>query len=350
MLSSVKLRNFRCFESLDCVLGDGISIFMGENAQGKTSILEGICFLLRLQSPRTSLASDVMRVGQDSFAIAGDFNGRGFQVAVKASRRRLKLDGGEIKRGDYLDASGLVVWIGNDDLQLIRGSGEQRRRYLDFAASQLHPGYRPALLAYEKAVRTRNFLLKRDASPNWAQINAYTKILIQHGEFITTMRADLVDSLQPWAEDAQRSISGRGEVLEMGYQNASGEDFTTALEASRDEELRRRQTVVGPHRDDVLLSISGMSASQFASEGQQRTIAISMKLAQAKLLEQLRRQPPVLLIDDVFGELDTVRRNALLNYLPPASQKLITTTHLDWVDTGMKAAARIYQVDAGRIV
>lgn len=322
---------------------------MGDNAQGKTSILESICFLLRLQSPRTSLAAEAIRVGEKAFGISGEFRGRGYQFAFDGKRRRLKIDGEELKRGDYLESSGLVVWIGNNDLQLISGSGEQRRRYLDFAASQLHPGYRPALKAYEKALRTRNYLLKRDASPNWAQIDAYTKVLIHHGETVTTIRSDLVEALQPWAEDAQRRISGKGEVLVLTYANASGDDFTRSLEESRSEQLRKRQTVVGPHRDDVELTISGMPASQFASEGQQRTIAISMKLAQAKLLEELRREPPVLLVDDVFGELDTARRNALLTYLPAASQKLITTTHLDWADGALKDAARIYAVEQGRI-
>jgi DNA replication and repair protein RecF len=349
MLSSLRLRNFRCIESLDCALGDEVTIFMGDNAQGKTSILESICFLLRLQSPRTSLATEAIKVGQGIFGIAGQFKDRAFQFTFDGKRRRLKIDGEVLNRGDYLDSSGLVVWIGNDDLQLIRGSSEQRRRYLDFAATQLHHSYRPALNAYEKAVRTRNFLLKRDATPNWAQIDAYTKVLLQHGQIITTIRADLVEALQPWSEDAQRSISGRGEVLGIEYHNASTDDFAAALEASRSEELRKRQTLVGPHRDDLKLTISGMPAAQFASEGQQRTIAISMKLAQAKLLEQLRRQAPVLLVDDVFGELDGARRNALLAYLPKDSQKLITTTNLDWADVEMRDAARIYVVEAGTL-
>ena len=149
------------------------------------------------------------------------------------------------------------------------------------------------------------------------------------------MRRSLIQELLPWAERAQRDIrttsAPGGEELALEYQPGSGDDFAAALAASRDEEMRRRQTVIGPHRDDLVLKLDGRAAAAFGSEGQQRTLALALKLAQAGLLEAVWKTPPLLLLDDIFGELDLTRRNALLAALPGHAQQLVTTTHLDWL-------------------
>ena len=231
---------------------------------------------------------------------------------------------------------------------LIRGGGDNRRKYLDFMAGQLFPDYRSALKAYEKALRSRNFLLKRDASPRWAEIDAYTQILHQNGQILTRHRRDLVAALDPCASTAQFEISGRvSEDLQLGYLPASGEndDLAATLFSKRDEETKKRRTAAGPHRDDVNLTLNGMSAAKFASEGQQRTIALSLKLAQAELFIKKRNQPPILLIDDVFGELDPARRNFLMDTWPADSQKIITTTNLGWLDQRFDSAHRFRVYD-----
>ena len=327
-------------------------MFVGQNAQGKTSILESVCVLLRLQSPRASAMGDLVKFERDGFGIEGDLGEAILSFGYAPDgKKRMAVDG-EVarRRGDYLASSGLVVWMANDDLNLVRGGGDPRRKYLDFAASQVHPGYRVALRAYERALRARNFLLKRDARPNWDQIDAYSKLLVEHGTVLTKVRRDLVESLTPWADEAQARVSGKHEPLELRYQPGGGDDIEAALVASREQESRRRQTLVGPHRDDVVLTLHGMPASQFASEGQQRTLALALKLAQAKLLAALRGVEPVMLLDDIFGELDPARRNALLGYLPEGAQKLITTTHLDWAQgTGFESAS-VFRVSGGDVV
>ena len=253
------------------------------------------------------------------------------------------------RKGDYLANSGLVVWMANDDLNLVRGGGDPRRKYLDFIAAQVHPGYRTALRAYERALRARNFLLKRDARPNWDQIDAYSKLLVEHGTVLKNVRTDLIESLTPWADEAQNKVSGKAEPLELRYQPGGGDDLEASLAASREEEARRRQTLVGPHRDDVILTLHGMPAAQFASEGQQRTVALALKLAQAKLLSAMRREEPIMLLDDIFGELDPARRNALLAYLPEGAQKLITTTHIDWAKGTGFESAKVFNVREGDV-
>ena len=351
MLRSLKLRQFRCFDSLVIEPAPGASMFVGENAQGKTSILESVCVLLRLQSPRTSGIADLVKFESSGFGIEGDLGEARLSFTYMPSgRKRMMVDGDpQRRRGDYLANSGLVVWMANDDLNLVRGGGDPRRRYLDFIAAQVHPGYRVALRAYERALRARNFLLKRDARPNWDQIDAYTQLLVEHGTVLTDVRRDLVESLLPWAEEAQNRVSGKAEPLSLCYQAGGGDDLRASLAAARSEEARRRQTLVGPHRDDVVLSLHGMPASQFASEGQQRTIALALKLAQAKLLSALRGREPVMLLDDIFGELDPARRNALLGYLPERAQKWITTTHLDWARGTAFESAAVFRVAAGSV-
>lgn len=349
MLTRLKLQNLRCFASLQCDISPGVTAFVGANAQGKTSILEGVCLGMRLQSPRTQALPEIVREGESYFAITTQFRGQELVFGYGKSRRRLTVDGEVMPQGGgYLRQSGLVVWMGNEDSQLIRGGGEGRRRFLDFLGSQLDPEYRPALRAYERALRARNFLLKRDAAPRWKEIDAYTEVLDRHSQVLTACRRRMIQLLEPLAAKVQRDISAKDELLGLSYEPAQGDDLAAALLDRRGEELKRRSTVAGPHRDDVALLLQGRPAAQFASEGQRRTIALALKLAQALLLQQERGEQPVLLLDDIFGELDPARRNALMSILPEGAQKLVTTTTLEWLEGRMRPD-RLYEVENGTV-
>ena len=355
-LTSLRLRDFRCFPSLNCALDGGVTLFTGDNAQGKTSILEAVCVLLRLQSPRTSTGKELVRFGAPGFGIAGTLHGQDLTHTVSGIDKNLLIDGEPVRRtADYLAASGLVVWMGNGDLELVSGTGEPRRRYLDFLGSQLFPEYRAALKSYGKALRQRNFLLKRDASPPWQEIDAYTAVLVPHGQALLTLRAALLEKLTPHAAAAHAAIraadpgSATPETLSLTWQpGGDAASLAAQLHHRRAEEARRRVTVCGPHRDDFSAALDGLPAVTYASEGQQRTIALALKLAQATLLRETRQQSPILLLDDIFGELDPHRRNALLAALPADCQKLITTTHLGWMEAQPLEAQR-YQVERGAI-
>ena len=329
VFTDLRLRSFRCFDSLEFQPGIGRTFIVGRNAQGKTSILEAACILLRLQSPRTTSLAEAVKFSQQGFALDGHCAGAHLTCHYSGEGREIALDSKPQSRtDDYLDVA-RVAWFANSDLELVRGSGSVRRRYLDFLGMQSASGYRKSLRAYERALRSRNALLK-DGRPR-REISAFDEPLVEAGEVLLASRKALCGKLAPLALAAGSEISGGAEAIEATYRPGCAEPFREALAASRPDEERLRQTVVGPHRDDVDLSIGGLHASTFASEGQQRSIALALKIAQARHLEAIQGRPPILLLDDVFGELDTVRRNRLLEALPKGAQAIITTTFLDWV-------------------
>jgi DNA replication and repair protein RecF len=324
--------DYRCFGSLDLTVPAAGAILTGDNAQGKTSILEALCVLVRLHSPRTHRMPAQARIGGSGFGIAGDPWGQERQVRYSRDGLLLKVDE-EVRpsQNTYLDDGGLVVWMGNDDLELIRGPGEGRRRFLDFLGAQIDPTYRRSWSRYRRALKAKNLLLK-EGRPRDAEILSYEEIMVEHGTVLMQTRSRLIAGLAPLAAEAQLAVSGRNEPLSLRYLPASGPDLRESMLQAKERETRMRQAVVGPHRDDLELRLHGMPAADFASEGQQRTLALALKLAQGKLLEQRGGKLPIYLMDDIFGELDPGRRNALMSHLPPLAQKWITTTHLDWLE------------------
>lgn len=335
MLHELRLTNFRCFERLDFRPGADWTFVVGANALGKTTVLEAVCVLLRLQSQRTRSLPTLVRNGTDGFSVEGLWGGSRMQFVYGRERRKLVLEGQEQRKTTEYLARARVVYFGNADLDLIRGSAEQRRRFLDFLAAQVDPGYRGALRNYEKAVRSRNFLLKQGGSRE-AEIRALEIPLLRHGALVSRVRGQLVERLTPACREAQERIGGAGEELTLRYCPGAGEDFKEGLERARVEDFRLRQTTVGPHRDEVDLLLDGEAAAQYGSEGQQRTLALALRFGQGRVLGETQGAAPVWLLDDVFGELDRARRNRLMTLLPGEGQKIVATTTLDWLEDAME--------------
>src|ERR1700722_5347025 len=332
MVRNLFVRDFRCFSRLEVEFHPESTCIIGRNASGKTSVLEAVAVLTRLQSPKTNSLGQLVRLGAQGLVTDGFVSDYHLQFYYSASRRKLALDAVVQKSSrTYLEVA-KVVYFANSDIGLIRGTGDIRRRFLDFVGSQLFRNYREILRSYEKALHSRNYYLKMiPARPR--EVSAYSKPLLQFGHQLTALRAFLLERLDPHFIESFASISDRNEILRLSYQQGATADFEKALHESEEEELRLRMTVIGPHRDDFQLFLNGKPADLFASEGQQRTIAISLKLAQAKMLELEFHRPPLLLIDDIFGELDPVRRNRLFSSLPSCGQRLVTTTYLDWLQS-----------------
>ncbi len=336
MLTNLRLADFRCFEQLRFEPAPGTNFLIGANAQGKTSILEAACVVARLQSPRTTALSEIVRHNRPGSAIDAHFSETHLHFRYEPPRRTLAIDSvAQTGTADYLRAA-RVAWFSNDDMEIIRGSASKRRRAIDFLCSQLDSVHLRHLRAYDRALRSRNSLLK-DARPR-REIEAFDPILAEHGDLLTAARSEAAIALAPLIAQAVHDIGGNEESVATRYLSGCEGPLMQALTATRAEETRLRQTLAGPHRDDLAIELDGMEAARFASEGQQRTLAIALKLAQTRLIMARTGQTPLLLIDDVFGELDPLRRGNLLSHLPADSQRLITTTHLDWLDSSLQGA------------
>lgn len=343
MLSDLRLHNFRCFDNAAVEMGPGTTLFLGGNGEGKTALLEAACVLLRLQSQRSATLGPIVQIGKKSFRVHGTLAAHQLEFRYGESQRRVTFDHIQQRSlGEYLRLA-RVVSFANADIELVRGTSDVRRRYLDFLGAQMNSDYRPALRSYERALRARNALLK-SALPRPRERAAYDLPLVQHGSRLLQMRDEMVSLLAPFAAAAYAQISLSREKLELRYRPGAGKDFARELAQSRAEESRLRQTIVGPHRDDLALSLDEMTAAHFASEGQQRSIALALKIAQAAAFKALADEDPLLLIDDIFGELDLARREALLANLPLGSQRLITATAMPPL-TEMPATATYYLRD-----
>ena len=330
MLRDLRLHHFRCFDHLIFEPSPGLNLIIGANAQGKSSLLEAACLLLRLQSPRSASLIEAVRFNHPGFSLDGHWNDRHMSIKFVDSLKGFALDSKvQSRTADYL-AIARVSWISNDDIFLVRGSGSHRRRYLDFLGAQVAPNYLRHLRAYERALRSRNALLKEERPRR--EIEAFDRPLLEAGAHLLATRRELCLDLAPLATQALSVISGGSELLELFYRPGLSADFPADLAASRAEEIRVRTTLVGPHRDDIEILLEGRLASSFASEGQQRSVALALKLAQARRLEEVADVPPLFCIDDVFGELDPIRRNNLLAALPTTAQKLVTATTLQWME------------------
>ena len=335
-LAHLRLRDFRNYARLDVDFSPGFHLLLGDNAQGKTNILEAVYLMATLRSFRGVGGAQMIRHGQKGYFVGGNVVGQGdceIKIYWSARERKLALDGQPVKKlSDYLGTLRAVVFC-TEDLQLVKGAARARRRFLDLLLAQTNPVYLPLLQRYMRAVRARNALLKQRAVDE-AALDSFSAELVKLGEEIIRARRELVPKFSPLARLAYRRISNDAEELRIEYHPSVKKDFAVELAQSRTRERSYRSTLVGPHRDDLQLLLHEKSAAQFGSEGQKRTLAIALKMAQAEFLAGLHGSPPVLLIDDVMGELDVKRRGGFLPLLEQArkssGQVFMTATEENW--------------------
>jgi DNA replication and repair protein RecF len=335
-LAHLRLRDFRNYARLDVDFPPGFHLLLGGNAQGKTNLLEAIYLLGTLRSFRGVGGAQMARHGQAGYFVGARVVGQGeheVKLYWSARQRSLSLDGQPVRRlTDYLGVLRTVVFC-TEDLQLIKGAGRGRRRFLDLLLSQTHAAYLPLLQRYARSLRARNALLKQPLLDPVA-LEGFSRELVAAGEAICRLRRELVPKLAPIVRQAHGRIANQAEELRLEYQPGVAADFAVELAQSRARERAYRATLVGPHRDDLRLLLDGRPAAQFGSEGQKRTLAIALKLAQAEYLAGLHGAPPVLLIDDIMGELDLKRRGGFLPLLEQARQSrgqvFMTATEENW--------------------
>ena len=331
------------------------TLLSGKNAQGKTNILEAIYLMATLRSFRGVGSAQMIRHGQKGYFVGGNVLGKAkhdIKMFWSSRERNLTLDGRPVKKlSDYLGTLRTVVFC-TEDLQLVKGTGRTRRRFLDLLLSQTQPGYLGLLQRYMQVVRSRNALLKQH-SPDLMLLESYSEQLVKLGDEIIRHRRELIPKLSPLARLAHRRISNDAEELRVEYEPSVKSDFAVELAQVRDRERRFRATLLGPHRDDLQLLLNEKSAAQFGSEGQKRTLAIALKMAQAEYVTGIHGSAPVLLIDDVMGELDVKRRSGLLPLLERAretsGQVFMTCTEENWPRELGRELQR-WEVKAGTLV
>ena len=335
-LAHLRLRDFRNYARLDADFSPGFHLLLGDNAQGKTNILEAIYLMATLRSFRGVGSAQMIRHGAKGYFVGGNVVGQGdheIKMYWALRERKLTLDSQPVRKlADYLGALRTVVFC-TEDLQLIKGTARPRRRFIDLLLAQTNPIYLPLLQRYMHTVRARNALLKQ-RTVDEAALESFSAELIKLGNEIIRARRELIPKFSPLARLAYRRISNDAEELRIEYQPSVKTDFAVELASSRTRERTFRATLVGPHRDDLQLLQNEKSAAQFGSEGQKRTLAIALKMAQAEFLAGIHGSAPILLIDDVMGELDVKRRSGLLPLLEHArktsGQVFMTATEENW--------------------
>lgn len=353
-VTQLRLRDFRNYARLDAEFAPGFHLLVGDNAQGKTNVLEAIYLVATLRSFRGAASQQMVRHGQKGYFVGAKVQSHGgseIRMYWSSHERQLSLNGQPVKRlAEYLGTLRTVVFC-TEDLQIIKGSGRNRRRFMDLLLTQTYPSYLPTLQRYTRALRSRNALLKR-ALQDAAALEGFTAELAKAGKEIMRMRAELSPKFSPIAAEAYRRVAQGAEELTLGYEANVAGDFEVALARTRDRERATRMTLVGPHRDDLQLLINGRSAAEFGSEGQKRTVAITLKMAQAEYVTNVHGFAPVLLIDDVMGELDVHRRSGLIPLLERThrtqGQVFMTATEENWPSELGRTLTR-WQVHSGTL-
>lgn len=354
LVKNISLSDFRNAESRRVELGPAATVLVGPNASGKTNTVEALQLLTAGYSFRKPAPAALVREGADAgraeARLEGD--GRVMDMRVDASPgKRVFFRNGKRVHASEVPGELMSVLFTPDDLALVKRGAHVRRDELDGFGRQAALGYSRLLTAYARAVEQRNRLLKDD-SVDLGLLDAWDASVAVGGAALLHSRLRLFSRLAPKVAGCYAQISG-GEELACSYSCSLGEEaprltraelaelFSERLAAARAEDLRRRQTTVGPHRDDVCFSVDGRDARSFASQGQQRSCVLALKMAEAELAEEVVGSRPLLLLDDVMSELDESRRDAVVGLLLAGTQAVITTTNLGYFSDEVLAEAKV---------
>jgi DNA replication and repair protein RecF len=372
-LQNLHLRQFRNYQEQQVQFEAPKTILVGDNAQGKTNLLEAVGLLSTLRSERAGRDRDLIRKGEaigQITAMLDRLNGPlELTLTLRSSgQRTCAVNGSSLRR--KLDFLGLLnsVQFSSLDLDLVRGGPESRRNWLDGLLVQLEPIYAHILQQYNQVLRQRNALLRQTQNAevliNAEELALWDAQLATTGSRVTRRRARALERLTPLAQAWHSAISGCTETLMLQYTPNLGaveeawiRDDPEKVQQAFLEQIRQKAvaeshqgtTLVGPHRDEITLTIDGVPARQYGSQGQQRTLVLALKLAELQLIEEVVGECPLLLLDDVLAELDPNRQNQLLDAIQDRFQTLITTTHLGAFERAWLKESQIFCVQAGQI-
>ena len=357
IIKSIELTNFRNYESLNLEFDKGTNILYGDNAQGKTNVLEAIYLSSITKSHKGSKDQDIIRFGENESHIRTylEKDGDTYKVDMhlrKSGSKVIAVNGQKLKKAAGLLGLLNVVFFSPEDLSIIKNGPSERRRFIDMELCQLDSFYLYNLNNYNKIVNQRNKLLK-DIYTNYSlkeTLDIWDSQLISYGSKIIERRVAFINQLNEIIYDIHKKLSGEKEEILIKYEpNVLIEEFESKLKQNQEKDIKLKMTTVGPHRDDICIDVNGIDIRKFGSQGQQRTAALSLKLSEIELVKKITKDTPVLLLDDVLSELDSNRHKYLLDSIGNI-QTIITCTGLDDFVNDRFEINKVFKVSNGRIV
>ena len=366
-IESLKVKNYRNYEELEMHFENKVNVILGENAQGKTNIMESIYVLAMAKSHRTSNDKDLIRWDEEYAKIEGRVQKKNssvpLELIISKKGKKAKCNHIEQQRLSQYIGNMNVVMFAPEDLHLVKGSPQVRRRFIDMEIGQASPVYLHEYSQYQKILQQRNHylkLLQTKKQSDFAMLDVLTDQFIQYAVKIIQKRFQFLSILQKWAEPIHSGISRNLETLRIEYKpsvdvsesmNMSKmvEEYRAKFEKVKQREIDRGVSLFGPHRDDLAFIVNDRDVQTFGSQGQQRTTALSLKLAEIELIHSEIGEYPILLLDDVLSELDDFRQSHLLNTIQGKVQTFVTTTSVEGIDHRTLQEAATFEVIQGHI-
>lgn len=373
LLRRIQLQRFRNYAELDLVFPGNLNIFVGQNAQGKTNLLEAIYLLALGRSFRTVKDEDLVGWHHDFAQVKAEVQRQSGNIGIeirlpRSGTKEVKIGGEKAARLNDLLGLVNVVVFSPDDLQLLKGSPSLRRRFLDAEIAQISAVYRHHFLRYHRVLRQRNNLLKaiKMKSASKDALDVWDAQLAADGSYVIAKRAETVRRLSQWAQRVYADLTAKREILTITYRpffvragdpmDEAWEDrqaveakIYEAIKDAREDELARGVTMVGPQRDDLAFHINGADARHFASQGQQRSVVLASKLAELEFFNEEVGEYPILLLDDVMSELDDERRHHFMRIVSGKVNTFITTTNIRSFARDILDQASLYKVKSGAL-
>ena len=358
IVESVELKDYRNYDFLDMKFNENVNIIYGDNAQGKTNILESIYMCSTSKSHRGSKDKEIIRFGQDEShiklnVIKHDMRYRIDMHLKKNKSKGIAVNGIPIKKAVELFGIINIVFFSPEDLNIIKEGPSERRRFIDMELSQLDKIYLSKLVNYNKVLNQRNKLLKdlsyMPSEQLMQTLDIWDMQLIRYGKLIIKGRENFIERINEIIRGIHSKLTGGTEILQLSYVPFVNEnEFEDKLKESREKDIKYKSTGTGPHKDDLIFLINGNDVRKYGSQGQQRTAALSLKLSEIELVKLVIKDTPVLLLDDVLSELDSNRQNFLINSIGDI-QTVVTCTGLDEFINNRININKIFKVTNGNV-
>ncbi|GGH29824.1 DNA replication/repair protein RecF [Paenibacillus segetis] len=366
-VKNLSLQHYRNYDALTLNSFGNVNLIIGRNAQGKTNLVEALFVMALTKSHRTAKDKELISFGSDHAIVTTEVEKKygtvGLELRLSSQGKKAKINGLEQRKLSNFIGSLNAVMFAPEDLEIVKGTPGIRRRFLDMEIGQVQPSYLFHLQQYQKVLVQRNNLLKQSwgAGPEMGtMLEIWNEQLVEHGVKIIKKRKQFIRKLQKWAEQIHEGITRGEERLRLSYVPSFGEaeeedeavllqQFMIKLSQMKDQEVRRGMTLSGPHRDDLAFHINDNEVHVYGSQGQQRTTALSLKLAEIELIHEEIGEYPILLLDDVLSELDPYRQTQLIETFQSKVQTFITATGIESINASRLKDAIIFHVQDGQI-